>query len=792
MKNFTTLILKGFSLWTVLMIGTFVHAQDFEWVSQFGGMDNEYGQDVVADDSGNVYSTGYFYGTSDFDPSVGTFDLTSPAQQDIYVSKLDVNGDFVWAHRFGNIERNRGNAITIDKDTNIYISGYFEGTVDFDPGAGVEEKTSLGIVDCFILKLNKNGAFIWVKHIGGSGAEESLDLHVDNDGNLLASGYMTAEADFDLDGAGLVLTSTGARDPFILKLDENGNTIWLNQLEGSGDGYPSGIYTDNNNNVYNTGFFAGDCDFDPSPNNSIKTSNGGNDIYIVKFDEMGTYNWSRSVGSTGDDRSNDVVVNDTGQVFMTGQFEQTVDFDPSTGTNDLVAQGGIESFLWSLNSTGDFLWANAIGGTGSDLGFDLDIDGNGGLYSVGYFSGVSTFDITNQLTSAGGNDIYILKTNFNGNLIWVEQMGGTSDDLAIGLDVSTNWDVHVTGFFQGTADFDPTNTNTQLTSTDLRDAYVYKMSQLCVQPIQDSVLASDTLLCPGFGLSSQLVVYGELNDAASWEWYTNGCGENWISSGDTVDFTPTSTTTYYVRAEGGCGVLPACDSITIYVDDIEAPIADAGPLNDITGLCEVTELTAPTATDNCSGGVTGTHNAVLPITSSTTVTWTYEDAAGNTSTQDHEVIIEGVDVTVSVDEITLTANNTTLGVFYRWVDCDDNFAPITNATNQSFTPNVNGNYAVVILQDDCQDTSACIEVSTVGLEDFNQSDFNVYPNPSTGEFSIESPNTEAISYTITDNAGRVVLEGTFEEFENTIDLSTEEQGIYFLRVEGSVMKLIVQ
>jgi hypothetical protein len=122
----------------------------------------------------------------------------------------------------------------------------------------------------------------------------------------------------------------------------------------------------------------------------------------------------------------------------------------------------------------------------------------------------------------------------------------------------------------------------------------------------------------------------------------------------------------------------------------------------------------------------------------------------------------------------------------------DNNEPIINATNQTYTPDANVSYAVIVLLDGCQDTSACIDVTTVGLEDYTKTNINVYPNPSTGEFNIELASAETVTYTVTDNAGRIVLEGTFEQMENTIDLSTEEQGIYFLRVGGSVMKLILQ
>lgn len=373
-------------------------------------------------------------------------------------------------------------------------------------------------------------------------------------------------------------------------------------------------------------------------------------------------------------------------------------------------------------------------------------------------------------------------------------MGGSNNDFGINLDVDDSWDVLSTGFFLDDCDFDPDGGGANITASNLRDGYVTKLSQTCNAPSLDSInyTATDTLFCPGAMTSTQLVAIGDLNDATEWEWYMEGCGMTHVASGDTVEFMPTETTTYYVRAEGACGTAQTCDSITIHIDDFEAPEADVETLSDITAICEVTNLTAPTATDNCDGSILGTHDAILPITSNTTITWTYTDNAGNETTQTQDVVMTGVDVSTTVDGITLIANNSNVGVSYRWLDCNNGNSPIVNATNQTYTPDENGSYAVIVLEDGCQDTSDCIDVTTVGLEDYTQTNISVYPNPSAGEFNVELASADAVNYMVTDNAGRLVLEGTFEKLENTIDLSDEEQGVYFLKVDGRVMKLVVQ
>jgi len=166
MKNLTFLT-------ALLLLATInINAQILDWAKSMGGTNLEESVSIAVDDSGNIYTTGYFQGTTDFDPGLGTFNLTSAGVQDIFISKLDASGNFVWAKSIGEISTDIGYSIAIDVSGNVYTAGYFYGTADFDPGAGTFNLTSAGGQDIFISKLDASGNFVWAKSMGGISTEE--------------------------------------------------------------------------------------------------------------------------------------------------------------------------------------------------------------------------------------------------------------------------------------------------------------------------------------------------------------------------------------------------------------------------------------------------------------------------------------------------------------------------------------------------------------------------------------------------------------------------------------------
>lgn len=214
----------------------------------------------------------------------------------------------------------------------------------------------------------------------------------------------------------------------------------------------------------------------------------------------------------------------------------------------------------------------------------------------------------------------------------------------------------------------------------------------------------------------------------------------------------------------------------VNIADATAPIADVTTLADIAETCEVTALTAPTATDNCSGTVTGTHNATLPITATTTITWTYTDGNGNATTQDQEVIISSVDAGVSLSGFTITADNGTADG-YQWVDCNNGNAAIAGETGQAFTPTANGSYAVEVTIGSCTETSACEVISTIGLDEKELIAVSIYPNPTLSGMNIVTEH-EILNVAIFDVTGALVQEETQASFS----VEHLARGTYTLRI----------
>ena len=169
----------------------------FVWAKQLGGSYHDIGYSVVADNSGNVYTTGQFQGTADFDPGTGIFNLVSAGDMDIFICKLNYSGNFIWAKRIGGISADRGTSIAVDAAGDVFITGYFHGTVDFNPGTWVYNLVSAGGRDIFICKISSSGNFIWAKQIGGSSDDRGLSVTTDLSGNVHASGIFWGTSGID-------------------------------------------------------------------------------------------------------------------------------------------------------------------------------------------------------------------------------------------------------------------------------------------------------------------------------------------------------------------------------------------------------------------------------------------------------------------------------------------------------------------------------------------------------------------------------------------------------------------
>jgi hypothetical protein len=398
--------------WTDIFVSKVDPDGNFIWAKKLGGTNFDYGYSIALDGIGNVYTTGVFQGTADFDPGSGTFNLTSAGSTDVFISKLDPSGNFEWAKKLGGTSAEMGNSITVDSNSNVYLTGWFSETVDFDPGSGIFNLTSAGGSDIFIIKLNDVGNFDWAKQLGGTGLDEGLSVAVDGSGHVYTTGFFNGTADFDPGPDSSNLTSLGNTDVFISKLDASGNFVWAVQQGGEDEDRGDEIAVDGSGQLYILGIFEGTINFTSESNLVNLISAGDFDIFISKLDASGNFLWAKQMGGTSADRGLSIALDDDGNLHTTGRFEGTADFDPGIDTYQLTSVGDADIFISKLDASGNFMWAERFGGVSYDNGSGITVDGNGNVYTTGTFNGIVDFDpgpIIFDLTSAGDRDIFVHK-----------------------------------------------------------------------------------------------------------------------------------------------------------------------------------------------------------------------------------------------------------------------------------------------------------------------------------------------------------------------------------------------
>jgi hypothetical protein len=385
----------------------------FVWAKGIGGTGYDRSYTLSLDASGNVYTAGSFQGTVDFDPGPGVSNLTSISGWNIFISKLDSSGNFMWAKDIVSSNVSEANFIVIDPSDNIYLTGYFIGTADFDPGAGIHNLTSVGGQDIFILKLNTLGSFTWAKSIGASGYEAGACCSIDASGNVYTTGSFYGTIDFD-PGVGVYnLTSAGNYSIFISKLNSSGNFVWAKNLGGPGNVFGESIVSDALGNTYTTGYFNLMADFDPDSLGVFNMTSDNTDAFILKLDSSGNYVWAKKFHGWQDEFGYAITLDGSGNIYSTGYFDGIVDFDPRSGVYNLPGGGTFDAYISKLDSSGNFIWAGQLGGTNYTRGNAITTDASGNIYCTGEFNDTTDFDpgvgVFNQYATGTDLDIFISK-----------------------------------------------------------------------------------------------------------------------------------------------------------------------------------------------------------------------------------------------------------------------------------------------------------------------------------------------------------------------------------------------
>ncbi len=433
---------------------------DWLWAKSMGKHCNATSTSIVNDASGNIVSVGYFSGIVDFDPGIETYYETSTGMFNTFIAKLSSSGNFVWVKVLRGTQYIQGHSVTIDLFGNIFTTGYFTDTADFDPDSiGVYNLATPYVSShaTFVLKLDSLGNFLWVKAINETSSSVSISLDVF--GNIYTSGTFGDTIDFDTGPAIFNLFGGGI---YLLKLDNDGNFVWAKAMSGLsawGGGQVHDIGLDALCNVYTIGFFRETVDFDPGPGVYELTADTsyGNlhfDIFISKLDSSGNFIWASRIGGNFDDFGKSLALDELCNIYITGFFRGTVDFDPDSLYNfNLLWHGADDIFISKFDSSGDFIWAKGMGGSGNEQGNSIALDDSANVYTTGFFR-ADTIDfnpdslVSFSLGSAGLDDIFISKLDFEGNFVWALAMGGSEDDISNSVTLDDSGNVFIAGGFQ--------------------------------------------------------------------------------------------------------------------------------------------------------------------------------------------------------------------------------------------------------------------------------------------------------------------------------------------------------
>ena len=364
-----------------------------------------------------------------------------------------------YAVTFGGTSTDFPSNVVVDSLGNAYITGDFHNTVNFGSG----NITSSGVKDIFIAKFDTTGSLEWVKTYGDSSFDRGLDIAIDSSDNIYVTGYFMRTVNFGGGNVTVTDPSSGGSDLFVLKLNSSGEFQWVYTVGGSNNDNGKGIDVDSSGNVYISGIFKDTVNF----GGGDITSHGNFDIFVLKLNSSGVFQWVYHAGGTGNDQAYPISVDTNGNVLVAGYFFDTANFTPASCTS----RGSADIFVLKLTTSGLLNFIRCYGSTSVDYPWGVDFDSAGNAYITGGFSNTINFDCGNT-TSSGSQDIFVMKLNSSGNCQWVYTVGDSDMDYGWALETDSSNNSYITGYFQDTVNFGGGN----ITSVGNRDVFVLKLN----------------------------------------------------------------------------------------------------------------------------------------------------------------------------------------------------------------------------------------------------------------------------------------------------------------------------
>ncbi len=673
-----------------------------------------------------------------------------------------------------------GTGVVVDDLGNSYSIGSFTSQTDFNPGIGVFNLTPVGTEDIFIQKLDNTGQFVWAIQIGGVGLTTSADddnaaeICLDHNNDILITGQFGGAGDFDPSNNSYILNSNGYADCFVAKYTNNGSLIWAKSIGGNNNDTGRSIAILSNNDVVISGQFCGAIDFDPGTAIFTLTpvqpySNGSfgfsSDFFTLKLNSSGDFIWAKINGDYSDDIAY-TSIDSNDNIYQIGRFGGIIDIDPNIGVLNLT--GGFtyySTFIRKLNSAGDLIWAKSFTSSISNAELlSLTIDNNNDVTVTGFFYGTMDVDPglnVYNVTSNGATDCLILKLNSNGEFLWAKTIGGNSNGAESGSSITSDEsnNIYVVGYIESngsTVDFD--NGPNSYFLADENGTFLVKYGSngdlLWAIRVERSINLNEVFYCWTANSGGTGFIGGKCIDVKNNSIYITAAFSH------TVDFDPSSLD-YLLTTTG------SANATDVFIHKLN----ECSPFN---GTIDTTCCTSYTAPNGQVYTSTGSYNCLLNDPNGCDTSYVIN------LTINQAPLTPIVTLSNDVELSTQIQNN----VSYQWVFCSDNL-PIAGAVNPTFTAIQNSLYYVVVTNSCGSDTSECANVNTIGLNELDNREVQIAPNPTNGKIMIQlNQVNEPIHLYISDMQGRILMSDELISLEKTIDLHHFTSGTYFITLEG--------
>jgi len=454
--------------------------REYGWTAAVGGEGEENSQGVAVASDGTVYATGAFAYEVDFNPSKKKDKHHTKGRSekhDIYLTSYNPDGSYRWTVSLGGRDIDTGQGVAASLTYGAVITGSFKDVADFNPTRRKDKRKSVGRADISVTLIRENGSYGWTQTFGGVGSDIGFAIAVDGDGNILLTGWFQDVVDFD-PGPGEDPHTAQGSDVFVTKLGPDGSYHWTRTFGGPHFETGWAIAAGPDNSVIVTGEFYETVDFDPGPGQDLRTSNGKQDFFITKLGPDGSYHWTHTAGGVKNDSGRAVTTDPAGNVYVTGAFEETVDFNPRGGGDVRVSEGVFDIYIIKLGPDGSYRWTKTFGGEAIDAGFGIALGPDNVLGVTGGFNVTVDFDPSegvDEHTSNGGRDVFITRFTTDGDYRFTDTFGGIERDGGEGIAFDADGNVVACGAYDSQdVDFDPTGGVDVHSSNGSADIFITK------------------------------------------------------------------------------------------------------------------------------------------------------------------------------------------------------------------------------------------------------------------------------------------------------------------------------